>query len=94
MQNSKGFTLIELLITIAVLAIILAFAVPSFVNLIENSRVTTQSNTLLGAINLARSEAVKQGFLSQFKTNRVVLSMAGASFPVVSTVVRMLEITL
>lgn len=61
MQNSKGFTLIELMITIAVLGIMLAFAVPSFVNLIENSRVTTQANTLLGAVNLARSEAVKQG---------------------------------
>ena len=47
MQSSKGFTLIELLLTITILAIILAFAVPSFVNMIENSRVTTQSNTCL-----------------------------------------------
>lgn len=58
---SSGFTLIELLVTIAILAIILAFAAPSFVNLIENSRVTTQANTLLTAVSLARSEAVKQG---------------------------------
>ena len=61
MQSSKGFTLIELLLTITILAIILAFAVPSFVNMIENGRVTTQSNTLLGAVNFARSEAVKRG---------------------------------
>ncbi len=58
---NSGFTLIELLVTIAILAIILAFAAPSFVNLIENSRVTTQANTLLAAVSLARSEAVKQG---------------------------------
>ncbi len=58
---NNGFTLIELLVTIAILAIILAFAAPSFVNLIENSRVSTQANTLLTAVNLARSEAVKQG---------------------------------
>lgn len=58
---NSGFTLIELLVTIAILAIILAFAAPSFVNLIENSRVSTQANTLLAAVNLARSEAVKQG---------------------------------
>lgn len=61
LKNSRGFTLIELLVTLAVLAILLAFAVPSFVNLIENSRVTTQTNSLLAAVNLARSEAVKQG---------------------------------
>ncbi|MCK0165004.1 GspH/FimT family pseudopilin [Marinobacter sp. S6332] len=58
---NSGFTLIELLVTIAVLAIMMALAAPSFVNMIENSRVTTQANTLLAAVNLARSEAVKQG---------------------------------
>jgi type IV fimbrial biogenesis protein FimT len=60
-KKTGGFTLIELLITLAVLAIVLAFAVPSFTNLIENSRVTTQTNNLLAAVNLARSEAVKRG---------------------------------
>jgi type IV fimbrial biogenesis protein FimT len=61
LKEPGGFTLIELLITLAVLAIVLAFAAPAFTNLIENSRVTTQANTLLGAVSLARSEAVKQG---------------------------------
>lgn len=58
---NSGFTLIELMVTIAVLAIIMTIAAPSFVSVIENSRVTTQANTLLAAVNLARSEAVKQG---------------------------------
>jgi type IV fimbrial biogenesis protein FimT len=60
-NKTNGFTLIELLVALAVLVIIVAFAAPSFVNLIENSRVTTQANTLLASVNLARSEAVKQG---------------------------------
>jgi type IV fimbrial biogenesis protein FimT len=60
-NKTKGFTLIELLVALAVLVIIVAFAAPSFVSLIENNRVTTQANTLLAAVNLARSEAVKQG---------------------------------
>lgn len=59
--KNRGFTLIELLVTIAVFAVMLAYAVPSFVNLMENSRVTTQANGFLGAINLARSEAIRQG---------------------------------
>lgn len=60
-RENSGFTLIEVMVTITVLAIMLAIAAPSFVNLIENSRVRTQADTLLTAINLARSEAVKQG---------------------------------
>jgi len=59
--RSGGFTLIELIITLAVLGIVLAFGVPAFNGVIENSRVTTQANTLLGAVNYARSEAVKRG---------------------------------
>jgi len=58
---SHGFTLIELVITLAVLGIVLAFAVPAFNGVIENNRVTTQANTLLGAMNYARSEAVRRG---------------------------------
>lgn len=58
---SHGFTLIELIITLAVLGIILAFAVPAFNGVIENNRVTTRANTLLGAMNYARSEAVRRG---------------------------------
>lgn len=60
-SRNSGFTLIELLITLAVLAIILAFGVPSFRTLIENNGVTTQANTFLSAINLARAEAIKRG---------------------------------
>jgi len=58
---SHGFTLIELVITMAVLGIVLAFGIPAFNGVIENNRVTTQANSLLGAVNYARSEAVKRG---------------------------------
>lgn len=57
----KGFTLIELLVTLAVLAIVMAFAVPSFQQLIANNRLSTEVNTLVSALQLARSEAVKRG---------------------------------
>lgn len=59
--RNSGFTMIELMITVVVLAIIAAIAVPSFQTLVENNRITTQSNALLGALQLARSEAIKRG---------------------------------
>lgn len=55
-----GFTLIELIVTIAVGAILLASAVPSFQDFIRSNRLTTQANVFVGAIQLARSEAVKR----------------------------------
>ncbi|WP_341649483.1 type IV pilin protein [Thauera humireducens] len=43
MQNrNRGFTLIEMMIVVAVMSIILAMAVPSFRQAIENARLSTQ----------------------------------------------------
>src|SRR5690554_54374 len=59
--RSSGFTLIELLVTLVVLAIVVTVAVPSFQDIIRNNRVSTETNSFVSALQLARSEAVKQG---------------------------------
>lgn len=61
MKTNKGFTLIELMVTLAVAAIILTVAVPSFRSIVQNNRLITQANELITGINLARSEAIKRG---------------------------------
>lgn len=61
MKKQNGFTLVELMIGLAIVAIVLSIGVPSFGDLIRNNRMTTQVNELVGALNLARSEAVKRG---------------------------------
>ncbi|MDD5033548.1 MAG: GspH/FimT family pseudopilin [Methylococcaceae bacterium] len=57
----SGFTLIELMVTLSVAAIVLTLAVPSFESSIQKNRLATQSNQLITALNLARSEAIKRG---------------------------------
>ena len=58
--SQRGYTLIELMITITVLGILLGVAVPSFLDTVRNNRLTTQNNEFIGALNVARSEALKR----------------------------------
>lgn len=59
MRKAAGFTLIELLFTLTVAGILVGLAGPSFKTTIQNNRLVTQGNDLLGALIYARSEAVE-----------------------------------
>lgn len=50
----------ELLVTVAVLAITLGIAIPSFQELVTRNRLSATTNELVSALALARSEAVKR----------------------------------
>lgn len=59
-NREGGFTLIELLVTLAVLAVVLSVATPSFKDMIANNRSTGLASELSAAVSFARSEAVKR----------------------------------
>lgn len=61
MNKNSGFTLIELMVTLSIAAILMGIAVPSFQTTIKSNRIVTQTNQLVTALNLARSEAIKRG---------------------------------
>ena len=64
-----GLTLIEVLVTLAVAAILIVVAIPSFQNMTKSNRLTTSVNDLVYALNLARSEALKSGSASVCPSN-------------------------
>jgi type IV fimbrial biogenesis protein FimT len=55
-----GFTLIEMMVAVLLAAILLGIGAPSFVDFLRNARLTSASNGLLGAVHLARTEAIKR----------------------------------
>ena len=60
-RRTAGITLIELMLGVSVLAVLLALAVPSFRQLTTSNRAATVESDLVTALNLARSESVRQG---------------------------------
>lgn len=73
LDKTRGFTLIELMVTVAVLAIVLSIAIPSFSAIILNNRLSTTADELQSSLQLARSEAVK-------RKKTITLCRADASF--------------
>lgn len=61
MKKIAGFTLIEMLVVVVVAGIGFSLAVPSFQGMLARNRLATQTNDLLLAVNLARSEASRVG---------------------------------
>jgi type IV fimbrial biogenesis protein FimT len=60
LHRHAGLTLLELLVAVALMALILGIGAPSFREFQRNSRLTSVANDLLGAVQLARTEAVKR----------------------------------
>ncbi len=60
-SKSSGFTMIELMMTIAIGSIVLMLAIPSFQYVTNSNRVAAEVNGLLGDLQFARAEAIKEG---------------------------------
>jgi len=60
---ASGFTFIELIVLVAIIAIIATVGIPSFNNLLRDTSIRADANTLVSSINLARSEAIRRGSL-------------------------------
>ncbi|NVJ50884.1 MAG: GspH/FimT family pseudopilin [Gammaproteobacteria bacterium] len=57
-MRSFGFSIIELMLTVTVMGILAAFAIPSFQATIENNRLINCSNKLVAAVQFAKNQAI------------------------------------
>ena len=83
----RGFSLIELMIGLALLAILLSMAAPSFGLFLQNTQIKNAAETTLSGITLARAEAVRRNTAVRFQfvsdlTNSCVLSTASTTWVV------------
>lgn len=74
LRRHTGFSLIELMVTLAVLAIIVATAAPSFQSFLDKNRVVGAAEAVYTQAQAARSEAVKQS------ADMVLVVSSGASW--------------
>ena len=70
----SGFSLTELMVTVAIVAILMSLAAPSFSTWIQNSRIRTTAESIQNGLQLARVEALKRNAAVEF----VLTSLAAA----------------
>ena len=65
-QKKRGFSLVELIIVIAIFAVLSAFAIPSYTQMVQNNRIKTAVESVQNGLQVARAEAVKRNAPVQF----------------------------
>jgi type IV fimbrial biogenesis protein FimT len=60
-RTSRGITLLELVTVMTIVAILMAIAIPSYKYVTNGNRIAAEVNGLLGDMQYARAEAIKEG---------------------------------
>ena len=61
MKRQTGFTVTELMVVVAIVAILMSIGVPSYRYITNSYRMSAEVNGLLGDLQYARAEAIKEG---------------------------------
>jgi type IV pilus assembly protein PilA len=67
-KRTKGFTLVEMIIVIAIIGVLSAVLIPSWMNYIANSRIKTQNNNAKVIFNAAQTTIQRYRYSERFST--------------------------
>ena len=74
MLRARGFTLVELVVTIVVMSVLMALAMPSLFTWVANNKVRTVGDALQNGLRLAQAEALR-------RSRQVVFSLTNDKAP-------------
>ena len=78
-RRNAGVSLVELMVVVAIVATLMMIGLPSYKYVTTSNRVSGEINTLLADMQLARSEAVKEGTLVTICTSTDKATCVGGS---------------
>jgi type IV fimbrial biogenesis protein FimT len=86
-RHDRGYTLIELVVAIAIAGILLSLGLSSFMEIIRNAKLRAYTEGVLGALQMAKMEAIKRNATVRFQfTNTLdsscVLTSSGPNWVV------------
>jgi type IV pilus assembly protein PilA len=89
-RGAKGFTLMEMLIVVAIIAVLIAIAIPIFTSQLEKSREATDAANIRSAYGVIQAAALTQETqteLSKQNTDDTTYTVSGAEGSYVYTAV-------
>jgi type IV fimbrial biogenesis protein FimT len=75
--RTRGFTLIELMFGIALFALLMVLAMPTFTTMLQNSRLRGATDSILAGLQMARSEALRRNQTVEFLLTSNALDAPG-----------------
>jgi type IV fimbrial biogenesis protein FimT len=60
-RQARGFSLMEVMIVVVIVAVIAAIAMPNFLTMVQNTRISTTADSVRDAVMVARTEAIRRG---------------------------------